>query len=281
VKWLHTYHGYGVQNSLEIDTHFGNKEDLKALVEAAHAKGIYVLLDIILNHSGNVFEYEYHNPAYTGETFPVKGFYAGENNPAVPLGPVDDKHFPDGAVWPKELQNMECFTRKGRIRDPNGWDNDPEFLDGDFYDLKDITLGDKNADNFRPTTALKTLCEAYKYWIAYTDIDGFRIDTVKHMGDGPTRYFASVIHKYAQSLGKDKFLLIGEIAGGRAYDVVEETGLDAALGIGDVQEKLWKTCDGEVNPEEYFNLFRNALYLNKGSHAWFRDKVVTMIDDHD
>jgi hypothetical protein len=101
------------------------------------------------------------------------------------------------------------------------------------------------------------------------------------MGDGPTRYFASVIHEYAAKIGKERFLLMGEITGGRAYDTVQVTGLDAALGIGGVQEKLWKVPRGDVNPDEYFDQFRNALYLNQGSHTWFRDKVVTMIDDHD
>ncbi len=50
-----SYHGYGIQNFLEIDPHFGNREDLRALVDAAHDRGIYVILDVILNHTGDVF----------------------------------------------------------------------------------------------------------------------------------------------------------------------------------------------------------------------------------
>ncbi|KIX04062.1 uncharacterized protein Z518_07615 [Rhinocladiella mackenziei CBS 650.93] len=282
---LQTYHGYGVQDFLDIDPRFGTREELRDLVAAAHKEGIYVLLDIILNHSGNVFEYVADSPHYNnGETFDVKGFYDQDRHPDIPLGKVDeDKYpnaFPDAAVWPLELQEAECFTRKGQIND-DGWDSAPEYFDGDFYDLKDIALGNPSPDNFTATPALKALCQCYKYWIAYADIDGFRIDTVKHMGDGPTRYFASVIHEYAQLLGKDRFLLIGEITGSRAFETVETTGLDAALGIGNVQEKLWRVPKGQVNPSEYFDLFRNALHLKKGSHTWFRDKVVTMIDDHD
>lgn len=288
VKWSDTYHGYGIQNFFEVDPRFGTKDDLKALIEAAHSREyqMYVVLDIILNHSGDVFEYKYHNPDYTGETFDVKGFYAAQNNASLRLGPVDDSHYPDGAVWPKELQNADCFTRKGRIKS-GGWDKKPEYWDGDFYALKDIVLGPDEPYAFNAPSALRTLCEVYKYWIAETDIDGYRIDTVKHMGDGPARYFCSVIHEYAQLLGKDKFLLIGEVASDeadadkKAYITVERTGLDAALGIGNVQAKLWNLPSGNVNPEEYFNLFRNALYLDKGSHKWLGEKLVTMIDDHD
>jgi glycosidase len=54
---------------------------------------------------------------------------------------------------------------------------------------------------------LKYLALVYKYWIAYLDIDGYRIDTVKHMGRGPVRYFTSVIHEFTQSIGKEKLAL--------------------------------------------------------------------------
>ena len=82
-----------------------------------------------------------------------------------------------------------------------------------------------------------------------------------------------------------KFLIIGEIAavGGdkepyKAYRTVERTGLDAALGINNIHEMLWKTPSGDVKPEQYFDLFRNALYIDKGSHKWIGEKVVTMLD---
>lgn len=285
VAWLETYHGYGVQNFLDIDPRFGTRDDLKNLVEAAHERHIYIILDVILNHSGNVFKYKLHDPIFNnGETFDVEGFYDDKSAPSLPMGLVGDANFPDGAVWPLELQNSACFTRQGRINTKNGgWDRPREYLDGDFYDLKDIVLGPSNPDNFTPTLALQTLCEAYKFWIAYADIDGYRIDTVKHMGDGPTRYFCSAIHEYAQSVGKDRFIMMGEVTGGsdKAIQCVDTTGLDAALGIQNVQENLWKVPRGEVDPSWYFGMFRNALYLQKGSHTWLRDKVVMMIDDHD
>ena len=67
----------------------------------------------------------------------------------------------------------------------------------------------------------------------------------------------------------------------RAFNTVETTGLDAALGIDDVQDKLEYLIKGYRNPRDYFDLFRNSLQVQKDSHVWFRDKVVTMIDDHD
>lgn len=286
----HSYHGYAVQNFLDIDPHFGTKEDLKELVRAAHEKGLYIILDIILNHSGDVFEYKGGRKDYTGKKYEAQGFRDAKGNATLPFEPVNrangGNNIDDCAIWPAELQKPETFTREGKILN---WDAYPEFLRGDFETLKDIDLGDDrnpgdpdgSVDDFTPSAALEILCEVYKFWIAYADLDGYRIDTVKHMGDGPTRHLCTTLHEYASTLGKQNFFLVGEVTGTRAYDVVEVTGLDAALGIGNVQASLWTTCKGQSDPENYFNLFRNAAFLKKGNDAWLRDRIVTMIDDHD
>ncbi len=188
--------------------------------------------------------------------------------------------WPNGAIWPAEFQNPDFYTRRGRI---SNWDHDPEFLEADFYDLKDIDLGSGSVDHYAASPALQALAKAYKFWIAYADIDGFRVDTVKHMDPGATRYFTSVIHEFAQRIGKENFYLIGEITGGRsrAFTTLEQTGLDAALGIDDIPDKLEYMVKGYRNPEEYFGLFRNSMLVQKESHVWFRNKVVTLFDDHD
>lgn len=57
--------------------------------------------------------------------------------------------------------------------------------------------------------------------------------------------------------------------------------MDAALGIDDIPDKLEWTVKGYRNPSEYFDLFRNSLLVQKESHVWFRNRVVTLYDDHD
>ncbi len=286
VSFQQTYHGYGVQHFLDVDPHFGTRDDLRNLVRLAHSNNIGVVLDIIINHSGDVFDYSAGNPEWSGQTYAVQGFNDATGQPTLPFGPIDLNQnpgaFPDGAVWPSELQQPSCFSRKGRIRG-GGWDNFPETLEGDFYDLKDVHLGHGRIDDFKPSAALLALMEAYKFWIAFADLDGFRVDTVKHMDLGATRFIAAVLHEFAQSLGKENFLLLGEITGGRenAFNTLEATGLDSALGIADEPGKLEGLVKGSTNPEEYFAIFRNSLQVGKQSHTWFRNKVVTMLDDHD
>jgi glycosidase len=293
VTFQETYHGYGIQNFLDVDPHFGTRQDLQDLVSTAHRLGIRVILDIILNHSGAVFSYDADryptdtpgtfDPRWDGRPYRVKGFNDQRGRPAIPFGPlpVDVPDVPtDDAIWPRDFQDPASFTAQGRI---SGWDHDPEYLEGDFFDLRNIHLGHGHIDAYQPSAALQALCDVYKFWIAFADVDGFRVDTVKHMDPGAARYFGSVIHEFAQTLGKDKFYLIAEIAGGRsyAYRTLETTGLNAALGIDDIPDKLEWIPKGRRNPSDYFDLFRNSIVVGKESHAWFRDKVVTVLDDHD
>ena len=292
VEFAATYHGYGIQNFLSIDPHFGTEEDLINLVKTAHEMKIFVVLDIIINHSGNVFSYNpnryfttdkdgisYIDPRWDGNPYEIAGFNDAFGKPSIPFSSAATQNTKE-AIFPLELQDPKTFTCKGRI---NNWDYDPEFREGDFCDLKDIHHGSGPDDNYEPSKALKVLTEAYKYWITVADIDGFRIDTVKHMDTGATRYFASVIHEFAQTLGKERFFVIGEITGGRtrAFDTLETTGLDAALGIDDIPDKMEYLVKGYRNPSDYFDLFRNSTLVNKESHTWFRNKVVTVFDDHD
>lgn len=301
------YHGYGIQNFLDVDPHFGSRQELKEFVSAAHDAGLRVILDIILNHAGDVFAYKGNYPYYyyQGRQWPVDGFrlQSGDSG-SLPFYAIDPDRYPrawpGGGVWPREFQDPVTWTREGEIR---GWDTFPEYLDGDFLSLKDINHGSAPKDpmlawdlllrirRFHVAPPLVWLAEVYKFWIAYADIDGFRIDTVKHMEPGAVRFFSNVIHEFAQSLGKENFYLIGEVTGGRSHavDIVNTTGIDAALGINDIPDKLEFLAKGWRSPgdprteaaEGYFDLFRNSILDNKESHQWYGRHVVTMFDDHD
>ncbi|MDD5412165.1 MAG: alpha-amylase family glycosyl hydrolase, partial [Methylobacter sp.] len=264
----HSYHGYAIQNFLDVDPHFGTRQDLQDLVNTAHAHNIYVILDIIFNHAGDVFGYDadryptddgFMDPRWDNHPYRVQGYRNADDNPVIPFARIDAVNHPEAwpnqAIWPVELQDAGNFTCKGRI---SNWDYDPEYREGDFISLKDIDHGvhgrDANGnriiDDFYPSAALTAVCEIYKFWIAFVDIDGYRIDTVKHMEPGATRYFTSVIQEYAQSLGKENFYLIGEITGGReyAFDLMEITGLNAALGIDDIPDRLDYLAKGYRDP---------------------------------
>jgi glycosidase len=108
----------------------------------------------------------------------------------------------DDAVWPAELQRPECYKRRGQIRD---WSDPEEAINGDFLSLKELDI--------TQSAVLATLINAYKYWIATTDLDGFRVDTVKHMESSDTAIFCNAVREYAERIGKQNFFIFGEIVG--------------------------------------------------------------------
>ena len=65
-----------------------------------------------------------------------------------------------------------------------------------------------------------------------------------------SRFFGSVIHEFAQAIGKENFYLIAEITGGRqrAFETLETTGLDAALGVDEIPDKTEYLRQGLPEP---------------------------------
>jgi glycosidase len=295
-----SYHGYGIQNFLDVDPHFGTREEFRDFVKAAHEQGIYVILDIIAHHTGNVFSYApdrymthdpasgrwYNDPRWDGKPYAVQGLNDRDGRPTLPFsgGPQAsslDAAWPDGALWPREFQHSEMFLRKGHIVN---WDYYPEYAEGDMFGLKTLDIWVRQDGHYRrASSALACLGLVYCFWIAYADLDGFRIDAAKHMGDETLRAFCDLIREFSQSIGKERFLLVGEVTGGRdhAWEVVEKTGLDAALGIDDVPGKLEKMVTGLADPADYFSVFRNWVLDDPAGHRWYRNQVVTLVDDHD
>ena len=94
-----SYHGYGIQNFLDVDPHFGTREEFRDFVQAAHDQGIYVILDIIAHHTGNVFTYAadrymthdpatgrwYNDPRWDGKPYAVQGFNDRDGRPTLPF----------------------------------------------------------------------------------------------------------------------------------------------------------------------------------------------------
>ncbi len=275
------FHGYGVQDFLGVDARFGTRADLVELVRAAHAIHMRVVLDIIFNHTGSNWLYDVaetgdaFRPKYTAgqykSLFPKNGFGGAITNPQQPLGN-------DDYVWPQDLQFIENYTRAGTgglgagdIRDPNA-----EHKRTDFEVLRDLAVE-------RPDT-LARLIFIYQYWIALTDCDGLRIDTLKHVSGEEGRNFCGAVREFAESIGKSNFLLLGEVAGGdNAQDfhlTIFARNLDAALDIGEMRLAITGVGQGLQNPADFFAGF-NFWDERMGSHRDWGSRHVSVLDDHD
>ncbi len=274
-KEANTYHGYGIQNFLDVDPRFGTLKDLQKLVKEAHKKGMYIILDIVINHTGDNWAYPGGYSYYysEGKRFPF-GFWREADS-------LSGIQWPDDAVWPVEFQNPECYRRKGEIKN---WDSFPEARDGDFCSLKEIDTSNREV--------LRALIDIYKYSIAVADIDGYRLDAVKHIEDSSAAIFCSAIREYAQSIGKKNFFLFGEIIGddrfidqyiarnARIPDTNERfPSLDAALDF-----PLWGILEGVIkgfiNPAELrarYERFKE-FYSDHGQASQY---FLIFVDNHD
>jgi glycosidase len=106
-------HGYGILNFLEVDPHFGTREELRDFVKAVHEREIYVTLDIIAHHTGNVFTYAadrytahdpatgrwYNDPSWDGKPYTVQGFKDPTGQPTLPFNCKPDADSLE-AAWP-------------------------------------------------------------------------------------------------------------------------------------------------------------------------------------
>src|SRR3546814_8337138 len=61
------YHGYWITDFLDVDPHLGTREAFKALVDAAHARGMKVYMEIITNHTADVIKYAERSEEHTSE----------------------------------------------------------------------------------------------------------------------------------------------------------------------------------------------------------------------
>ena len=269
-----SYHGYGIQDFLEVDPRFGTLQDLQNLTAAAHARGMYVILDVVLNHAGDVWSYPGGHPYYffNDQTFPFGNWREDDSAPGLQ---------DDDAVWPVELQSPDAFKRRGQIRD---WNDPVQARDGDFLTLKELDLP-------RPEV-LDALIKIYKYWIAAADLDGFRIDTVKHMEDSATAIFCNAMREYAQRIGKHNFFLFGEIVADDSTiqrylgrnSRIEGTrerfpSLDAALDFP-LYFILEDVIKGFANPES-LRLRYDSFHDVYSDHGEAGRYFVTFVDNHD
>ena len=266
-----TLHGYAIQHFLAVDPHYGTKEDLRDLVDSAHALGMYIVLDIVINHTADNWAYENDSkPNFSKEgTKHPFGFWRANHPP--------DAFDEDDAVWPAELQDPECYTRCGSITD---WYNSEQAVFGDFLNYKDIDLNNPRA--------LEALIAIYKYWMVEADIDGYRIDTVKHVRNDAAIKFFNGIKEFGKSIGKHNFLLFGEIvdndantaqyvghqASGNEHLQALDASLDFPLYFG-LEEVIKGTKSPSFLRTRYDSL-RNTYDYSDGSNL-----LVTFLDNHD
>lgn len=285
-----TFHGYGIQDFLQPEPRFGSKpgkedDELRALVDEAHALGLYVIFDIVLNHAGDVFAYKGFGASAPGssEVRPIewrdKTGQSRPDFPAIEDIPTDQRE-PNGLVWPAELQRNSFFRRKGKGAEEGG----------DFESLKEFVTDFRDGQMFPVRNALIL---AYQYAIARYDVDGFRIDTLKYIERDFAQTFGNAMREYALSIGKKNFFSFGEVFDGEeriaqfigrnTNDAGDMVGVDAALDFP-LFFRLPSVAKGFSPPTSVIEVFQNRKRIERNtlsSHGEAGRYFVTFLDNHD
>ena len=210
------YHGYWITDFTQIDPHLGTNQDLADLISAAHGRGMKVYFDIITNHTADVIGYEEgartayvtkdQSPYKTasGKVFDDRD-YAGTNHfptldadTSFPYHPVLDDAEKNLKV-PAWLNDVTLYHNRGNTTFTG---EDSQY--GDFFGLDDLFTENPKV--------LNGMMDIYKTWIKDFGVDGYRVDTMKHVNDEFWQTFAPGIQSYAKSHGKPNFFMFGEVA---------------------------------------------------------------------
>lgn len=219
------YHGYWITDFTRVDPHFGTNADFKALVDAAHARGLKVYMDIIANHTADVIQYRERaadggfpyrsradypysrkggtagtaiNPGFAGDEDSTADNFARLTDPAfayTPFVPADESH----VKVPEWLNDPAFYHNRG-----NTTFTGESSRFGDFVGLDDLFT--------EHPRVREGMIAIYRQWIEDFGIDGYRIDTARHVDPGFWQAFIPPMLEAAKARGIPNFTIFGEVA---------------------------------------------------------------------
>jgi glycosidase len=288
------YHGYWITDFTQIDPHLGTNEDMRQLVDLAHDRGIKVFFDIITNHTADVIAYD--EGAYdangnlpyvstadepyrdaTGTEFDDRDYADG----TPPFPAVNEQSFPYEPIVPASEQDVKVPA----------WLNDPTLYHNrgtSTFAGEDNTYGDFPSGPYSALDDLWTehpqvvdgMTDIYKTWVTDVGIDGFRIDTVKHVNMEFWQQFSPALVEHAASEGNDDFFMFGEVFDQSSQFVSQYTTegrLQAAVDFG-FQGRASGFANGAAT-EALSDFYENDdWYTDADSNAY---QLPTFLGNHD
>jgi glycosidase len=225
------YHGYWGLDFTKVDPHLGSDEDFVALVGKAHGLGLKVYLDVVVNHTADVVQL--NGTTYTDA--PFRDCHGKAFNPARFV----TRAFP--CLKAATMPHVPFVLPGDRNRKKPAWLNDPLnyhdrgnidfgscsltcFEQGDFFGLDDLFTEKPSVE--------RGLAQIYSSWITRFKVDGFRVDTAKHVNAAFFKLWVPQIRAAAKSAGIPDFPIFGEVTLNDAVDLseyVRDRGLPQVL----------------------------------------------------
>ena len=289
------YHGYWITDFLSVDPHFGNDADMRTFVEAAHARGMKVYLDIITNHTADVIQYRECVGAPC--SYRSKADYPYSRKGGLQGAAINAGFAGDGV---RTAANFAQLTRDDYAYTPfvppaeanakvPAWLNSTIYyhnrgnsdfwgessLYGDFVGLDDLMT-----ENPR---VVQGFIEIYGEWIDRYGIDGFRIDTARHVNPEFWQAFAPAMLNRARMRGIPNFHIFGEVAadGVDVAQLARYTRVDKLPSVLDFgfARAVEKLIGGNEGTEILARMYQDDGLYEGGAQAALR--LPTFTGNHD
>lgn len=223
------YHGYWAENFATVDAHLGSLRDYQSLSKKIHGAGMYLVQDIVLNHTGSYFDYE-------------GGWDKDDPQAHFKLIP-DSRGRAAPSQWPFNMND----ARKAEHRAAGVYHWTPRV--GDYNDPVQVLdhqmtgLDDLNSES---PLVRKALRSSHGFWIREVGVDAFRIDTAFYVPPDALADFlysddkqAPGILKVAQATGRARFHVFGEgFSTDKAYEDKQAKRIDRLMRQSDGSELL-------------------------------------------
>lgn len=194
------YHGYWAENFAEVDAHFGSLADYQALANALHDKQMYLVQDIVVNHTANFFTVAPGaDPAQLGTQFKRHTDARGLLAPTQP--PFDRNNLADARDLAAQIYHV--------TPDVQDYGQREQELTHQMSGLDDL-----NTEN---PVVRRALRRSYGHWIDKVGVDGYRVDTAFFV---PSDFFSDFLQssdrkapgiaRVAARTGRHDFLAFGE-----------------------------------------------------------------------
>ena len=295
-QYLNTYHGYGVQDFLAIDPRLASdveaarrdprfvEGELQQLIDEAHARGIYVIFDIVLHHAGDVFAYVLEDGTtvaeapFREEPYPVQWRdETGQPRPDWTDASCIPEDNADAGVWPMELRANSQFHRQGEGVEDGA----------DFKTLKTVVTDGS-------TSSCKILTRCCEYLVGKFDVDGLRVDAFKHIDKDFGRNFCTSLREFAASIGKKNFFIFCEVFDGDDM-IAQYVGRNTVTGPDEMEAAdaaldfplmfvLPDVIQGKRSPAELAHMFDYRKSVGQhilSTHGEASRFFVTFLDNHD
>lgn len=194
------YHGYWAADFGQVDPHLGTLQDYQRLSDALHRRGMTLVQDIVVNHTGDFFDYR----GGWSPRDPVAHWQPNEGSRplARPSQPPFDRNDPRDAAQRRD--GIYHWTP-----DVRRYDDPQQVLNWQMSGLDDL--------NTEHPLVRRTLRQSYAHWIREVGVDAYRVDTAFYV---PAPYFDDLLHardagapgllQVARQTGRNDFYTFGE-----------------------------------------------------------------------